>query len=250
MNVADRDPGLLTGRHLVELDVEPSRSAQRTYIRSSISAQSWLSVPPAPELTSHTASNSSYSPVNSARSSSSRVLAFELRDRGGDLGLLGLVELLPRQLGERRSVLDPRRQALVEREVRVGSGELALHLLRDLRVIPQVGASQLGLELRTTQAQLVDPQVLVGLVQATRQVGQRGREVLHSRSPVALLELLATAARARAVARGLLQVGLHDRGLRHWLSGSATSGAPSRAAAAVAARSPESGPAEGSSGDV
>jgi hypothetical protein len=50
---------------------KPRRSAQRRYIRSSISAQSWESVPPAPDRTVTTASPESYWPLNSRASSSS-----------------------------------------------------------------------------------------------------------------------------------------------------------------------------------
>src|SRR5215203_4280769 len=50
--------------------LKPRRSAQRISIRSTISAQSWASVPPAPALTVTSASPASYSPVNSRSSSS------------------------------------------------------------------------------------------------------------------------------------------------------------------------------------
>jgi hypothetical protein len=46
------DPGLLARMMVDQLDLQPWRSAQRVYMRCSISAQSWLSVPPAPALTS------------------------------------------------------------------------------------------------------------------------------------------------------------------------------------------------------
>ena len=48
----------------------PSRSAHRVYMRRSISAQSWLSVPPAPALIVAIASEASYGPESSAASSS------------------------------------------------------------------------------------------------------------------------------------------------------------------------------------
>src|SRR5664280_313202 len=51
---------------------KPRRSAQREYMRSIISAQSWASVPPAPAWISATASPSSYFPANNERSSRMR----------------------------------------------------------------------------------------------------------------------------------------------------------------------------------
>ena len=53
--------------------LKPRCSAQRRYMRSSISAQSWASVPPAPALTCTTAGPASYSPVNSAASWSASI---------------------------------------------------------------------------------------------------------------------------------------------------------------------------------
>src|SRR5687768_5407662 len=50
--------------------LKPRRSAQRIIIRSTISAQSWASVPPAPALTVTSASPASYLPENSRSSSS------------------------------------------------------------------------------------------------------------------------------------------------------------------------------------
>src|SRR5215204_2337289 len=50
--------------------LKPRRSAQRISIRSTISAQSWASVPPAPALTVTSASPASYLPVNRRSSSS------------------------------------------------------------------------------------------------------------------------------------------------------------------------------------
>src|SRR3954452_7332324 len=50
--------------------LKPRRSAQRIIIRSTISAQSWASVPPAPALTVTSASPASYLPENRRSSSS------------------------------------------------------------------------------------------------------------------------------------------------------------------------------------
>src|SRR6476661_7386502 len=71
MNVADFRPASSPGEASVISTSNPRRSAQRRYIRSSISAQSWESVPPAPACTVTTASPASYSPLKSRASSSS-----------------------------------------------------------------------------------------------------------------------------------------------------------------------------------
>src|SRR5580704_12820177 len=98
MKVADSSPASWPSVASSTSTLKPRRSAQRWYMRSSISVQSCASVPPAPACTSHTASNSSYSPANSDCSSSapSRVA-----------GALG--GRLPRQLQQRLRV--PQRAA-------------------------------------------------------------------------------------------------------------------------------------------
>jgi hypothetical protein len=50
LKVADLMPGLLPGRRSSSSALKPRRSAQRIIMRSTISAQSWASVPPAPAL--------------------------------------------------------------------------------------------------------------------------------------------------------------------------------------------------------
>ena len=64
------DPRLVAVLDLVDLGVEAVRSAHRVYMRSSISAQSWLSVPPAPALIVAIASDASYGPGEQRASSS------------------------------------------------------------------------------------------------------------------------------------------------------------------------------------
>ena len=59
MKVADFSPASSPGEASVISTLKPRRSAQRRYMRSSISAQSWESVPPAPALTVTTASPAS-----------------------------------------------------------------------------------------------------------------------------------------------------------------------------------------------
>src|SRR6266699_1717930 len=69
MKVADVMPASVPPWTSSSSTSKPRRSAQREYMRNSISVQSCASVPPAPEWTSQIASRSSCSPVNSARSS-------------------------------------------------------------------------------------------------------------------------------------------------------------------------------------
>src|ERR1700722_18170878 len=69
MKVAESNPASCPSVASSTSTVKPRRSAQRWYIRRSTSVQSWASVPPAPACTSHTASNSSYSPENNDCSS-------------------------------------------------------------------------------------------------------------------------------------------------------------------------------------
>src|SRR3954451_10420670 len=71
MKVADLMPASSPADASLSSTFIPRRSAQRISMRSSISAQSWESVPPAPALTVTTASPPSYSPANRRASSSS-----------------------------------------------------------------------------------------------------------------------------------------------------------------------------------
>src|SRR5215218_2901832 len=71
MKVPDLSPASSPGEASTISTAKPRRSAQRRYIRSRISAQSWESVPPAPAWTVTTASPASYSPLNRRASSSS-----------------------------------------------------------------------------------------------------------------------------------------------------------------------------------
>ena len=76
------------------------RSAQRRYIRRSISAQSVASVPPAPALIDRIALRSSYSPENEERGPLAREVRLERRrlavELGGQLGVAGLLDELER----------------------------------------------------------------------------------------------------------------------------------------------------------
>src|SRR4051794_4279042 len=71
MKVADFSPASSPGEASFISTAKPRRSAQRRYMRSRISAQSWESVPPAPALIVTTASPVSKRPEKSRSSSSS-----------------------------------------------------------------------------------------------------------------------------------------------------------------------------------
>src|SRR5215213_10142037 len=71
MKVADLRPASSPAEASFISTSKPRRSAQRRYMRSRISAQSWESVPPAPAWTLTTASPASYSPLKRRASSSS-----------------------------------------------------------------------------------------------------------------------------------------------------------------------------------
>src|ERR1039458_5097136 len=75
MNVAESRPASWPSVTSSISTSKPRRSAQRVYIRSIISAQSWASVPPAPAWISPIASRSSCSPVNRLCSSSAETFA-------------------------------------------------------------------------------------------------------------------------------------------------------------------------------
>src|SRR4051794_28620653 len=79
MKVPDLMPASSPGLTSTSSTFIPRRSAQRMNMRSSISAQSWESVPPAPALTVTTASPASYSPENRRASSSSASRSSTLR---------------------------------------------------------------------------------------------------------------------------------------------------------------------------
>ena len=69
MNSAELIPASVPTETESNSMLRPRRSAQRVYMRKSISAQSWASVPPAPDWMWQTASPSSYSPEKSDRTS-------------------------------------------------------------------------------------------------------------------------------------------------------------------------------------
>ena len=182
---------------------KPRRSAQRLYIRSSISAQSCASTPPSLALMRQMASASSCSPVNRLRSSSSDSSRRERQRTGLDLRLVALVALLSRQLVQDLDVLHLLRQRVVGVDVVLHPGVLAGQLLGPVLVVPEVGGGDRHLELGQPRPRGVDPQVPVGLSHTVAERAQVVGEVAHRSTTVAHLVLLARPARARLVATGL-----------------------------------------------
>ena len=145
MKVADLMPASSPACASFSSTFIPRRSAQRISMRSSISAQSCESVPPAPAFTVTTASPASYSPEKSRASSSSASrdsidapLALQLvRDRVVLLGqLLERLEVVDVGL-ERAERLEPPRHRRV-----LADTDAAL-----LLVVPEAGRLHRALEL-------------------------------------------------------------------------------------------------------
>ena len=123
----------------------PRRSAQRICMRSSISAQSCESVPPAPAFTVTTASPASYSPENRRASSSSASRdSIDARCSSSSAGdgvvLLG-------QLLERLEVADVGLERAEGLEPPSDGRVLGRHRRRVLLVVPEAGRLHLALEL-------------------------------------------------------------------------------------------------------
>ena len=164
----------------------PWRSAQRRYIRSSISAQSWASVPPAPEWISHTASWASWGSVNSDRSSTSSSRADSLARFSPTSASTESSSSSTPSCQQGLGVVEATDEVVVGVEVVADGGELGLHPAGQLGVVPQVGAGELGLELRATCPQLGDGQIPLGLGEPAPQRGDLVGEVLHG-SPTSVL---------------------------------------------------------------
>ena len=141
------DAGLGALADVLDLDREARRSAQRVNMRSSICVQSCASVPPAPELTWQIASRSSYSPVNSARSSSRSSSPRSDSSPASISGSTRVVRLLAPELEQRVEVVDALVESVDQLDVVADADELARDLARRVLVVPEVGARRLGLEL-------------------------------------------------------------------------------------------------------
>src|ERR1700719_2590529 len=136
--------------------LKPCFSAQRVYMRSSISAQSWLSVPPAPAWTSRKLSLASASPDKSA--SAPRALGFGLERierRFGLLDHLGIVLGLA-ELDHGELVLELLLDARDPTQVFLERGALLHHFLRALLVLPQIRVLGLPIELGEPCLRLVE----------------------------------------------------------------------------------------------
>ena len=144
MKVADLIPASSPSDASFISTSKPRRSAQRRYIRSSISAQSCESVPPAPERTVTTASPESYSPLNRRASSSSAsrdsIEASWRVELGGHLGVLG------RHLGELAEVGGVGLEPAEGLEPPLRAGVLGGGLRGALLVVPEAGRAHLALE--------------------------------------------------------------------------------------------------------
>ncbi len=156
MKLAERMPASWPSLTSSTSNSKPRRSAQRWYMRTIISAQSWASVPPSLAWISQTASCSSCSPVKSERSSRASSSALTAGDHALQLGRHRVVALLHGQLVQGLGVGDPALQVVEQVDVVLGLAVLACHPLADLGVVPQVGSAQLGLQLGQPAPQRVE----------------------------------------------------------------------------------------------
>ena len=182
MNVAESSPASWPSVASSTSTVKPRRSAQRWYMRSSISVQSCASVPPAPACTSHTASSSSYSPEKSDCSSSALSRVCQRVDRLDQLGLergvtVALRRRLLGQLEQRPGVVEGSAQTVELLEIGRHPAELLGDGAGVVGVVPQVGARHLGLELGPSHLELLAPEVALGLGQPLPQRFELGCEV-------------------------------------------------------------------------
>ena len=124
---------------------KPRRSAQRIIIRSTISAQSCASVPPAPALTVTSASPASYGPEKSRASSSSPSRALDAVELLVDL--VGERLVLVGELDQRLEVVDVALELLPGLEPARGARVLGADLGGVLLVVPEAGRAHVALEL-------------------------------------------------------------------------------------------------------
>ena len=127
---------------------KPSRSAHRVYMRSSISAQSWLSVPPAPALIVAIASDASYGPESSAASSSFPTSASSELTAACELERRARVGSVGEQLIHGDGVVDPGHQRVVAIDLALQPGELR----RDLPGLAAGSSHSDGSEASASQA--------------------------------------------------------------------------------------------------
>ena len=144
MKVADLMPASSPAEASLSSTFIPRDSAQRISMRSSISAQSCESVPPAPALTVTTASPSSYSAAEQARLLERGQPRLDrgplLLELGGDAVVLG------GHLLERVEVVDVALQLAEAVEPACDRGVLGGDLGRSLLVVPEAGGLHLPLQ--------------------------------------------------------------------------------------------------------
>ena len=153
------------------------RSAQRMYIRMSISAKSAASTPPASERMVTSASRESYSPDSRVRTSSSSIA---LRRLSSSRSVSAVVASSPSSAAIScisADVVEPAAQLLDPAQVALQVGELGGDGLRGLDVVPEVGRGRLLLQLGDLPAQPVDVEHGLDRGQGRVQLVQDGGEV-------------------------------------------------------------------------
>ena len=138
-------------------------------MRQSISAQSWLSTPPAPGRDLHERLALVVLPRQQRADLEAADLALQVGQLGVGLGLGALVVLLGGHLEQHAEVVEPAAQRLDAVDVALHRRQPGGDLLRLGRVVPQVGLAGLRLEVRQLDAQ---PRQVEHLLDA----GQRGVE--------------------------------------------------------------------------
>ena len=145
--MTDRIPASSPGLSAISSTFIPCASAQRTYIRASIAAQSQLSVPPAPALTSRKVSLPSASPSSSASISRCAAWSAQAADRRLGIGHHRRVALGLAELDQLALVRELARQPLVALQRIREPLPVAHQLLRPRRIVPELGVLRHGVEL-------------------------------------------------------------------------------------------------------
>ncbi len=145
------DAGLLPGLASSSSTSKPRFSAQRISIRSTISAQSCASVPPAPALIVTSASPASYLPENSRSSSSASRRRSTEAIWSASSPARSLILL--RHLGERLEVVDVADQRPVGLQLAARARVLGADSGRGRLVVPEPGLAHLLLQLADARLQ-------------------------------------------------------------------------------------------------
>ncbi len=165
MNVADSSPASWPAVASSISTSKPRRSAHRWYIRSSISHQSWASVPPAPGV--ELGDGVVLVVLAGEEGAQLEIVeaAGQVVDEAGELAGDGVVALLHHQLVEDLGVGEASTEVLEQRDVVADGTELRGDPAGRVGVVPQVGARDLLLELGPPGAQVVEAQVALGLLE-------------------------------------------------------------------------------------